>query len=198
MMKNLVVPGKFVSQMHPVARSHFQRWAEYMYKNIQFGMQDSVIHEAAHCERVLLYAMLIALQRFADDERAFTILAHAAIFHDTRRVDDGLDTGHGARAAAYYEEFCREHPELTYFPEAAIIMSYHDRSDKPGEAAINETFADSSERVRLLYHILKDADALDRWRLGRYGLDPDYLRTNEAINLIGFARILVARTLPAD
>ncbi len=169
-----------------------------MYENVQFGMQDSVIHEAAHCERVLLYAMLIALQRFADDEQAFTILAHAAIFHDTRRVDDGLDTGHGARAAAYYEEFCREHLELTYFPEAAIIMSYHDRSDKPGEAAINETFADSSERVRLLYHILKDADALDRWRLGRYGLDPDYLRTNEAINLIGFARILVARTLPAD
>lgn len=89
-MKNLIVPGKFVSQMHPVARSHFQRWAEYMYD----------------------------------------------------------------------------------FPEAAIIMRYHDRSDKPGEAAIRETFAESSERVRLLYHILKDADALDRWRLGRYGLAP--------------------------
>ena len=83
-------------------------------------------------------------------------------------------------------------------PEAAIIMRYHDRSDKAGEAAISEAFADSSERVRLLYHILKDADALDRWRLGRYGLDPDYLRTNEAIHLIGFARILVARTLPTD
>lgn len=56
-MKNLIVPGKFASQMHPVARSHFQRWAEYMYENVQFGMQDSVIHEAAPCERVLLYAI---------------------------------------------------------------------------------------------------------------------------------------------
>lgn len=115
-MKNLIVPGKFVSQMHPIARSHFQHWAEYMYN----------------------------------------------------------------------------------FPEAAIIMRYHDRSDKPGEAAIRETFAEPSERVRLLYHILKDADALDRWRLEHYGLDPDYLRTDEVIHLIGFARILVARTLPSD
>jgi len=48
--------------------------------------------------------------------------------------------------------------------------------------------------VSLLYRIFKDADALDRWRLGRYALNPDYLRTREAEALVGFARKLVELT----
>ena len=32
----------------------------------------------------------------------------AAVFHDSRRLDDGIDKGHGSRAAAYYKEYCRE------------------------------------------------------------------------------------------
>ena len=27
----------------------------------------------------------------------------AAVFHDSRRLDDGIDKGHGSRAAAYYK-----------------------------------------------------------------------------------------------
>ena len=34
-----------------------------------------------------------------DNDKAKEILAHASLFHDTYRFDDGLDVGHGARAA---------------------------------------------------------------------------------------------------
>lgn len=197
-MKKLIVPRKFVSLMPPAVGSCFRRWAEYMYSSVQFNMPDSVAHSTAHSERVLLYAMLMAPRVFPDDEQALTTLAHAAVFHDTRRENEWKDTGHGARAAAYYEEFCREHSELTFIPAAAAIMRYHDRRDELGEESIARDFPDSAERVRLLYHIFKDADALDRWRLGPRGLNPDYLRTDEAIHLVGFARKLVEVTRPID
>ena len=40
----------------------------------------------------------------------------------------------------------------------------------------------------LLYQIFKDADALDRFRLGPCGFDPKYLRTDEARNLTDYAK----------
>ncbi|MDE6154119.1 MAG: hypothetical protein K2G21_08250, partial [Muribaculaceae bacterium] len=47
-----------------------------------------------------------------------------------------------------------------------------------------------------LYEIFKDADALDRWRLGRHGLDPRYLRTPQSRRLTDYARQLVIATMP--
>ena len=40
----------------------------------------------------------------------------------------------------------------------------------------------------LLYQIFKDADALDRFRLGPGGFDSKYLRTNEARKLVEYAK----------
>ena len=48
--------------------------------------------------------------------------------------------------------------------------------------------------MRQLYAIFKDADALDRWRLGRFGLDINRLRSDEAAQLAGFSRTLVGMT----
>ena len=50
-------------------------------------------------------------------------------------------------------------------------MRYHDLDDKVGIEAIRKAFPENHERVEKLYAIFKDADALDRWRLGRWGLD---------------------------
>ena len=44
----------------------------------------------------------------------------------------------------------------------------------------------------LLYRIFKDADALDRYRLGETALDESMLRTTAAHSLTDFARCLVA------
>lgn len=190
-MKNRVVPQKLVRQFSPAVREPFRRWAEYMYEHVPFNMPDSHFHAHAHCERVLLYALLLADKILPGDEEAQTILAHAAVFHDSRRKDDNRDTGHGARAAVFYETFCREHPELLYRPEVACIMRWHDREDSLGREAIEQEFANRAARVAQLFAIFKDADALDRWRLGRFGLDINRLRSDEAAQLAGFSRTLV-------
>lgn len=62
------------------------------------------------------------------------------------------------------------------------VIAFHDRDDALGEVAL----AGKEDDV-LLYHIFKDADALDRFRLGPNGLDARYLRTAEAISLYHYA-----------
>lgn len=190
----MIVPAKFVRALPPVVGGCFKKWAEYLYSSVPFQLADSKIHSTAHTERVLLYALLIGCGEAGVNDRTLTILAHAAVFHDTRRVEDGKDTGHGARAAAFYEEFCRTHAEVEFMPEAACLMRYHDRRDDLGEQAIATAFPDSAEQVIQLFRIFKDADALDRWRLGRRGLNPDYLRTDKATHLVDFAKKLVMLT----
>lgn len=190
----MIVPSKFVRALPPAVGKCFKKWAEYMYQAIPFQLADSTIHSTAHSERVLLYALLIAAGVVGEDRRSLNILAHASVFHDTCRESDGKDTGHGARAAVFYEEFCKSHEEVTFMPEAAYLMRYHDRRDERGEEAIRAAFPDSADLVVKLYKIFKDADALDRWRLGRWGLNPDFLRTDRALALVDFARKLVMLT----
>ena len=43
--------------------------------------------------------------------------------------------------------------------------------------------------VVLLYQIFKDADALDRFRLGPNALDAKYLRTEQAKKMLDFAKV---------
>lgn len=165
-------------------RELFLRWRGILYGNLDFGISDSEFHSKPHCERVLLYALMIS-DGMEVDEGWKEALCHACIFHDTRRQDDWLDVGHGDRAAVYYEEYCRT-CNLTFHPKAAIAMKFHDRDDDLGEEAIGDC-ADGL----LMYRVLKDADALDRFRLGPDGLDERFLRTPQARRLVGFARDLV-------
>ena len=193
-MKRKVVPSKFVRQLPGAVKEAYAQWADYMYEHVPFNMPDSELHSTAHSERVLLYALMMGYQLLPGDATALEVLGHAAIFHDTRRVNEWRDSGHGARAASFYGEFCRAHKELTFHPESTCLMFFHDGDDERGMESINELFADQVERVRLLFQIFKDADGLDRWRLGPRGLNPKYLRTDAAHDLVGFARTLVANT----
>ncbi len=165
-----------------------------MYSSVTFNMPESRYHSMPHCERVLLYALMLAEKICGNDESSLTILSHAAVFHDSRREDDGTDIGHGARAAEYYASYCRGQSDIRLYPEAACLMICHDRPDGQGLDFICKRLPKKAEEVSLLYRIFKDADALDRWRLGRYALNPDFLRTREAEALVGFARKLVELT----
>ena len=73
-------------------------------------------------------------------------------------------------------------------------MRYHDCRDEQGKEAIPSLFEEQAERVQLLYQIFKNADGLDRFRLGPHGLNPEYLRTDAAVDLLGFAKLLVTMT----
>lgn len=189
------IPESEINNLSPTVRDLFLKWDNFLHQQVKFNRPESSIHAEGHCERVLLYALIIGEKIFGDDPEALEILAHAAVFHDTRRMDDYLDTGHGARAAIYYENFCKENPDVTYHPESAYVMRFHDIDDSKGMEAIRKAFGKHAQRVILLYGIFKDADALDRWRLGRRGLDPKFLRTAPAKSMTEFSRRIVRETV---
>ncbi len=165
----------------------YDRWHGFLERQVDFSLKDSEKHTKAHCARVLLYALLIAEDMDLPQELR-EVLAAAAVFHDSRRQDDWLDVGHGRRAADYYKAFCQTNP-LGYDERVYRIMAYHDRDDAEGEAALA-----GLEQGVPLYQIFKDADALDRYRLGADALDEAMLRTTPAHSLTGFARRLAAET----
>jgi len=169
-------------------KAPYECWHKYMEENIEFWLPDSEWHTKTHCARVLLLALLIGHQKVLS-ETEMNALSMAAIFHDSRRLDDGVDKGHGARAAAYYKDYCREH-DLPYDEQTYSITYYHDQDDSLGVSEIRKSF-DHSERVVLLYQIFKDADGLDRFRLGPDALDVSMLRTKEAPKLVDFAKNLL-------
>lgn len=162
-----------------------------MEENVEFWLPDSEWHTKAHSARVLLLALIIGHQKGLSDKE-LEKLGMAAIFHDSRRLDDGIDKGHGSRAAAYYKDYCRQH-ELYFDTHTYYITYYHDQDDSLGLAEIAKSPA-ISERGVLLYQIFKDADALDRFRLGPDAFDENFIRTEEAHGLIDFAKYLLQKS----
>lgn len=194
----MLITKDILATVSPSVRREFERWALYMYAHVRFNMPDSPIHAFGHCERVLLFSLMLCEEVFGDDHEAMDTLALTSIFHDSRRQDDYLDTGHGARAAVYYKDYCNSHPDITYSEISAYLMRYHDLDDRLGIQAIRKHFSAGADRALKMYAIFKDADALDRWRLGSYGLDPRYLRLDESHGLVDFARGLVAATVDPE
>lgn len=169
----------------------YERWYTFMENNVEFWLPDSEWHTKSHSARVLLLALLIGHQKGLSDKE-MEALGMAAVFHDTRRLDDGIDKGHGSRAAAYYKEYCNAH-ELSYDAQTYYITYYHDQDDSLGLSEIKKS-SGLTERAILLYQIFKDADALDRFRLGPDGLDVNFLRTEEARQLVDFAKEVLRKS----
>ena len=173
------------------AKERYEVWFEFMMQNIEFRLLDSTQHTKEHCARVLLLALIIG-HKFCLSDEDMDALSMAAIFHDSRRIDDWLDKGHGKRAAEYYKDYCYEN-NIPFDNRAYYIMSYHDQDDAVGLLEIEKLF-NVKENCILLYKIFKDADGLDRFRLGPNGLNINMLRTKEAIELVDFAKYLLQKS----
>lgn len=172
---------------YQLIKNTYEHWNEFMKEKVEFSLTDSTGHTKAHCARVLLFALILGKQiGLSEDE--MDALGMAAVFHDSRRLNDGKDKGHGRRAAEYYKDYCSQY-NLPYDERTYYIMSYHDQDDLLGLSEIKKS--DSlDERAILLYEIFKDADALDRYRFGPDDIDVKYIRTKEALQLLDFAREL--------
>lgn len=164
-------------------------YREYAVKldTMKFQM-DSNLHDRIHSKRVLLLCLIMAeLLRLphADIET----LAWAAVYHDTKRINDDVEPGHGKRAAQYY----RNHCPGSYDKVTNLIIHYHSLSDKKGYEAIAREIQgqEAQERATRLYNIFKDADALDRLRLGGLKeIDVRMLRNPVARELTLAARLI--------
>ncbi len=158
--------------------------------------RTSWLHGESHTRRVHVHAQRL-LQRLRWDEADARLVLRAALWHDIGRETDGVEPPHGARGAARADEL-----GLTagLSPDDAALVRFaitrHSLSDAGAAAHAAELAAAEDlarrlaqpERALRVLWLLKDADALDRVRLGHgERADPRQLRHPEAIDQIGFA-----------
>lgn len=120
------------------------------------------IHGVAHWSRVWLHGKSLARSLDVDPR----IVAWFAFLHDSQRRDDGIDKGHGARAADFAVALRRDGVltglDATAFEHLCEAMRLHSDGHTEHEPAIRACW---------------DADRLD---LGRVGITPNarYLCTD--------------------
>lgn len=142
------------------------------------------IHGVAHAARVLVWADHLAQTIAGPSAIATEELRWAAACHDVGRVDDGIDPDHPVRAADWVlANLARERPEAIATLDLGLVAEicrWHTERDR------------SVPSLSLELLILKDADALDRARLG--DLDPGRLRLARSLDLVEPAARLYRRT----
>lgn len=152
------------------------------------ALYKSKVHGSGHIHRVLLFAGLIAWKEHlseADVRQYF----RAACYHDVGRTFDGYDLDHGARSALRIEELTGQTGEELVQLKAAVTA--HARPDDQMEEILHSFQLEQCDRTLELTRLLKDADNLDRVRLG--DLKEEYLRHDSAKSLAGFSLRLFRR-----
>lgn len=143
-----------------------------------FWMQPpSDLHGRGHTARVMVWAAVLTR-----GTEWFEPVVWAAACHDLRREDDGADPEHGFRAGAWVRSRL---PGMLHEPPADLELiaracDWHVCPDR------------RSEWDHPTLWLLKDADGLDRVRLG--DLDQRFLRHDEARERVGDAERLFNAT----
>lgn len=127
-----------------------------------YAMSPWGFHGVAHWARVLENGLRLADHTGADRD----VLTLFALFHDSRRIDDGEDHGHGGRGA-----------ELAAELRGVVFDLPDDRFELLYRACERHTGGRTDDSVTVL--TCWDADRLD---LGRVGIvpNPKYLGTKAA------------------
>ena len=161
----------------------------------------SSLHGVTHTQRVHVHAQRL-LEQLEWNEADRELVLRAALYHDIGRFGDGVEPEHGASSVERADEQGRLADLVA--EDAAVVrfaILRHSLRDggAPGLAAELAAGDDPARRLaeperalRVLW-LLKDADALDRVRLG-FGecADPRQLRHEATIKLIPFAAALYA------
>ena len=170
-----------VSDYAPVLRSAFSDLREdVLYK--------SFVHGVGHVRRVMVLGAIIAMQQRIPlyDAR---LLLYACAYHDIGRKNDAVDDLHGERGADMLTPglFHASTDEMACV-KAAIAA--HSTADGEIDRFIVKYCVPACMEGRCVFlsKCLKDADNLDRVRLGDLNLD--YLRFSESKNLKALAEEL--------
>lgn len=147
----------------------------------------SQLHGVMHTYRVMIHCLRLGVLtgKIAKAKTAF----YGAYIHDMARTNDGYCTKHGADASSlklplYEVRFKQQGATDDDIDTISHIVTWHSLScDEPTDHPAWDTLA-----------ILKDADALDRIRLGMHGLNPEFLRYGETNNCITFGEQLYYNT----
>ena len=149
---------------------------------------QSDIHQKGHVSRVLFWSLVLAKNEKLNKEDTET-LCKAVIFHDCGRNNDQEDESHGAKSAQIFKKV------MGADQEAEFLITYHSVEDSKAKRNLVAFSQKRKSKVWKMYCILKDADALDRVRLGLHCLDVSYLRTPTASRYVAAARQLLQQDL---
>ena len=142
-------------------------------------LYESDYHGPGHIGRVMLLGAIIAMQqRFTARETELLLIACA--YHDIGRINDYRDEHHGRRAADMLPEIPGlgvTADELTCI-QAAVATHSTDDEKIDAFAGAYGVAAETGALCRRLCKGLKDADNLDRVRIG--DLDTRHLRFPES------------------
>ena len=130
------------------------------------------IHGVSHTQRVMIHALEVAEALDAKAWQREAVL-RAALWHDIGRTDDGRDYYHGAKSAGKVVGLGLHRGLPPLIAEMALYAVTHHSGDEQHGVRAAKYFPDSTSAL-LVFQILKDADGLDRVRLGN--LDASYLR----------------------
>jgi len=143
------------------------------------------IHGIAHTQRVWVHAQEIS-ELLGLTEWQRQALNHAALWHDIGRTHDGGDYYHGAKSAGKVIGL-RLHDGIdsAVRDTALYAVTHHCGSEEHGERAAE--WLTDPEAALIVFRVLKDADGLDRVRLGRHDLDVRQLRFEVSKQRVGRA-----------
>lgn len=149
-------------------------------------LHQSTLHGQAHVGRVMVHALHLIEATGAVEET--TRLWASVYLHDIARRHDGVAPRHGAEACARLQDlpdtlalFARAGLRDVDVPAVDAAVTRHSNGEgRPGEPHLR------------LIELLKDADGLDRVRLG--DLNPRYLRIRAAQDMVPFAEQLYEET----
>ena len=162
--------------------------------NREIFVEDQ-IHGISHNERVALIACAIGMKEGLS-QRELRLLLEAAKYHDIGRKDKPTEK-HGKVSADIIEKLRGELFADFSDDEVNVIKALcegHGVKDEDDAKVIASYGIKDTESCQRILSILKDADALDRVRLPRFGkLNTDYLRTEVARELVPTAKSLLER-----
>lgn len=156
------------------------------------------IHGINHTKRVLILLDKI-IQIEGLTLRDSNILGYAGLYHDIGRINDNIDMIHGIRSykRLTHKGLLNEIQELNAEDTKILkfIIEQHSFKDENAKININDYDIIEKDRALKLYEIFKDADGLDRVRIG--DLDIKYLRRESVKTLVKVAEELFKK-IPND
>lgn len=148
---------------------------------------ESTIHGINHTYRVMCLVLYIGHAEGLDRDVLLGLCA--AFIHDFARKHDGFCDQHGLWATQYkLPEF------ISLFKKMGVSRNEFELIDSAVKNHSELQEIDVDHDAYKVAALLKDADALDRIRLGENNLNEDFLRFPESIGLMTFAKQLYLKT----
>jgi len=173
-----------ILENHGILSFYHQRASELQ---VSLFVDPYGIHGINHARRVLMLALILSfLNGLGQKDKDILVLA--ALYHDIGRTHNGRCTVHGEHS---YKKMVKLNLVPAMEPHELILLKYiienHCIEDDRAFKNAEQFHTDRHRAIELL-KLLKDADNLDRVRLG--DLDVRYLRTPYARQLVTVAEML--------